>query len=172
MAIQIFGATAPALIVWYINRPKQKSSPKTRLIRKEGQIAKTKLKHETENAQRALRHQTELKILEIDRQTILKEIAYDTERFKLESGLGEKRGESEPEMPSTPEGQNKLDLLSGLKQQGANLFQKGVGQVKQVAEEKINQATKAVNEKANQFTKTTGDKIDEITKKVKPKKEE
>ncbi|KLL04616.1 MAG: hypothetical protein MRERV_16c023 [Mycoplasmataceae bacterium RV_VA103A] len=164
-AIQILGATAPALIVWYINRPKQKSSPKTRLIRKEGQIAKTKLRQETENAQRALRHQAELKILEIDRQTILKEIAYDTERFKLESGLGEKRGEPESEVSlKIPGEQNylgkKLDLVNSWKKKGENLLQNKVDQVKKVGD------------KFNQFTKSASDKIDEITEKIKPKKEE
>ncbi|CFW93353.1 protein of unknown function [endosymbiont DhMRE of Dentiscutata heterogama] len=146
------GVAAPALIVWWFNRPKPKSSPKTRLIRKEGQIAKAKL-----------RHKWELELLEIEKQTILKEIDYETEKLRWESGLGEKRG---------PEPENNSDLLSGLKQQGANLFQKGVGQAKQVVGEKINQATKVVNEKANQFTKSASDKIDEVTEKIKPKKEE
>ncbi|CAG8493950.1 12906_t:CDS:10 [Racocetra fulgida] len=141
---------------------KGETSPKTRLIRKDGQIAKTKLrqetenarlalKQETENAQRALRHQTELKILEIDRQTILKEIAYDTERFKLESGLGEKRGEPESEVSlKIPGEQNYLGKKLDL-----NLLQNKVDQVKKVGD------------KFNQFTKSASDKIDEITEKIK-----
>ncbi|CAG8847028.1 14699_t:CDS:2, partial [Gigaspora margarita] len=119
-------------------------NPKIRLIRNQGKIAKTKLKHETENARTKLRQETEnarLKLrqkwemehLEIENQTILEEMAYETEKLRWESGLAEN---TKPEMPSIPGGQNNSDLLSGLKQQGTNFFQSQVDKVKQTAEDK------------------------------------
>ncbi|CAG8465247.1 17834_t:CDS:10, partial [Racocetra persica] len=125
-----------------------RQDPKTRLIRKEGQIAKTKLrqetenarlalKQETENAQRALRHQAELKILEIDRQTILKEVAYDTERFKLESGLGQKTESPELEKP-----ENNSEILPKIKITGDY-----IGKKLDLVGDKVNQATSAMGEK-------------------------
>jgi len=69
----------------------------------------------------------------------------------LESGLGEKK-------------QPEIDLLSSLKQPGANLFHQGVGQAKQVVAGKVKQATAAIGEQLKV------DKLTSLFDKDKPKK--
>ncbi|MEG7978881.1 MAG: hypothetical protein NY202_03085 [Mollicutes bacterium UO1] len=89
-----------------------------RLIRKQGQIAKAKL-----------RHQAEINELQLDKEIILKEVAYENQRIKLENGL------------------DSSDLLATLQQKGASLLKEKINQVNKVVDEKVKQATSAVSNK-------------------------
>jgi hypothetical protein len=101
---------APLLLAWFSSRSKKRIPVPLRKIRKQGQIAKAKLRYEARLAE-----------LKLDLETLAKEAAYEEQRNRLESHSDLT---TEPDKKATNEALKQVSTLATdkLKEVGHSLF--------------------------------------------------
>ncbi|CFW92960.1 protein of unknown function [endosymbiont DhMRE of Dentiscutata heterogama] len=128
----ILGSVTTLILAWKSLFQKKRPSAALRLIRIEAAMAR----------------------LQLEKEHLKKEIAHEAERLKLETGLQEDATSEETDLVGQHQKYlaDKVGLADRLKQQGANLFQRGVGQVKKVGD-KVNQFTSLLDKESDKKEK-------------------